>query len=219
MISDVRLRGGVVELSGLQRPSGLIAVDDDPGRQSFRAGELECPWRSPLCKEALSYTQQDLIGKPVFEQHRCQRRAAPDDQVRSVLRLDAANALNDVRSKALERAPFKTFRTVGSDIFFCRVDAVRHRTARRLRPEARPEIVGAPAKQQIEALAIRCEDEISASGGAIGCCPVAVGVVAVFALDYAVQRDVFESLELSHCESPSVRGRAGSVPTPNSSSM
>jgi hypothetical protein len=49
----------------------------------------------------------------------------------------------------------KTFRTVGSDIFCCPIKAVRHRTARRLWPEARPEIVGATAKQQIEALAIR----------------------------------------------------------------
>src|SRR3954469_17984958 len=53
----------------------------------------------------------------MLEQRRRQRGAAPEDQVRAVLRLDAANALDDVRSKALERAPFKTFRTVGSDIF------------------------------------------------------------------------------------------------------
>ena len=80
-------------------------------RQSFRAIELECAWRSSLCNEALSFAQQDwideqhdLIRKPVFEPYRCQCRAAPDDQV---------------RPKALERAPFKTFRTVGSDIFCC----------------------------------------------------------------------------------------------------
>jgi hypothetical protein len=125
MISDVRSRGGVVETIRLQRPGGLVAVDDDPGRQSFRAGELECPWRNPLCKDALSHAQQDwideqqdLIRKAVFEQRRCQRRAAREDQVRAVVRLDAANVLDDVRSKALERAPFKAFRTVGSDIFF-----------------------------------------------------------------------------------------------------
>src|SRR6266545_4243298 len=63
-------------------------------------------------------------------------------------------ALDDVRSNALERAPCKTLRTVGSDKFCCRIEAVRHRTARRLWPEARPDIVGATAKQQIEALAM-----------------------------------------------------------------
>src|SRR5258705_7944081 len=126
----------------------------------------------------------------MFEQRRSQRGASPEDKVRAVLRLDAANALDDVRSKALERAPFKTFRTVGSDIFCCRIDAVRHRTARRLWPEARPDIVGATAKQQIEALAIRGEDCISASWGPIGRGPLAVGEIAVIGggLDHAVHR-------------------------------
>ena len=41
-----------------------------------------------------------------------------EDKVRAVLRLDAANALDDVRSRVLERAPFKTLRTVCSDVFF-----------------------------------------------------------------------------------------------------
>jgi hypothetical protein len=100
----------------------------------------------------------------MFEQRRCQRGATPEDQVRAVLRLDAANALDEVRSKALERAPCKAFRTVGSDIFRCRIEAVRDRTARRLWPEIRPEIVGATAKQQIEARAMRGDDCIPASG-------------------------------------------------------
>src|SRR5437762_9204701 len=109
----------------------------------------------------------------MFEQRRCQRGATPEDEVRAVLRLDAANALDDVRSKAFERAPFKTFRTVGSDIFFCRIEAVRDRTAWRLWPVAGPEIVGTTAKQQIEARALRGDDGIPASGGPIGRGPVA----------------------------------------------
>src|SRR4030095_7341026 len=49
-------------------------------------------------------------------------------------------------------------------------------------------------------------DCLPASGGPIGRGPVAVGEIAVFAgtagdLDHAVQRDVFDDLELSHCES------------------
>src|SRR5580658_10704027 len=100
----------------------------------------------------------------MFEQGRCQRGATPEDKVRAVLRLDAANALDEVRSKALERAPFKTFRTVGNDIFSCRIEAVRHRTARCLWPEARPHIVGATTEQQIEAPAMRGEELIPASG-------------------------------------------------------
>src|SRR4051812_44538345 len=125
----------------------------------------------------------------MLEQRRCQCGATREDEVPAVLRLDAANALDDVRSKALERAPFETFRTVGSDIFRCRIEAVRHWTARRLWPEARPDIVGATAKQQIEALAIRGENCISASRGPIGRGPVAVGEIAVIGgvLDHAVQ--------------------------------
>src|SRR5882762_1211148 len=124
----------------------------------------------------------------MFEQRRCQCGATPEDKVWAVLRLDAANAFDEVRSKALERAPFKTFRTVGSDEFFCRIEAVRHRTARRLWPEARPDIVGATAKQQIEALAIRGEHCVPASGGPIRRGPVAVGKIAVIGgmLDHAV---------------------------------
>src|SRR6266852_6789204 len=144
--------------------------------------------------------QQDFIRKPMFEQRRCQRGATPEDKVRAVLRLDAVNALDDVRSKALERAPFKTFRTVGSDKFCCRIEAVRHRTARRLWPEARPDIVGATAKQQIEALALRGDDCVPARGRSIGRGPVAVGEIAGIGgvLDHAVERDVFDDFELSH---------------------
>src|SRR5437016_1745238 len=136
----------------------------------------------------------------MFEQRRRQRGATPENKVRAVLRLDAANALDDIRSKALERAPFKTFRTVGGDIFFCRIEAIRHRTARRLWPEARPDIVGATAKQKIEALALRGHDCLPTSGGPIGCGPVAVREIAVIGgvLDHAVQRDVFDDCELSH---------------------
>src|SRR5438105_319539 len=136
----------------------------------------------------------------MFEQRRCQRGASPENKVPAALRLDSANALDDVRSKALERAPFKTFRAVGRDILRCRIDAVRHRTARRLWPVARPDIVGATAKQQIEALAMRGEDCISASGGPIGRGPVAVAEIAAIGgvLDHAIQRDVFEDLELSN---------------------
>src|SRR3984957_15403215 len=111
----------------------------------------------------------------MFEQRRCQRGATPEDKVRASLRLDAATALDDVRSKALERAPFKAFRTVGNDIFGCRIQAVCHRTARCLWPEARPHIVGATAEQQIEAPAMRGEEFIPASGGPIGHGPVSVG--------------------------------------------
>src|SRR5437588_6148380 len=51
--------------------------------------------------------------------------------------------------------------------------------------------------------------------------PSAMRVVAVFVssagrLDHAVQRDLFDNLDLSHFESPSVRWFACSVPTPNS---
>src|SRR5205085_5852468 len=120
----------VVELSGLQRPGDLVSSEDDPGRKCVRADELECAWRGSLRKEALPRTQQDridgqqdFIRKSMFEQRRCQRGATPEDEVRAVLRLDAVNVLDDVRPKALERAPFKTLRAVGSDIFCCRIEA------------------------------------------------------------------------------------------------
>src|SRR5262249_38398374 len=130
-------------------------------------------------------------------------------QVRAVVRLDAANIRDDIWSKTLERTPFQTLRPVGRDVLRRGVEAVRHGTARRLRPKARPEIVGAPAKQQIEGFPMHREDCISASGAAIWCRPVAVGVIGVLAraanLDDAVQRHVFENSELSHCEPPWLR--------------
>src|SRR2546423_2174057 len=119
----------------------------------------------------------------MFEQRRCQRRAAPEDEVRAVLRLDAANVLNGVWAKPLERPPFKTLRTVGRDIFGCRIEAAGHRTARRLWPIARPDIVGATAKQQIEAFALRGENGVATGRRPIGRGPVAVREVAVFAGD------------------------------------
>jgi hypothetical protein len=71
---------------------------------------------SPCPKDRID-DQQDFIRKPMFEQRRCQRGATREDKVRAVLRFDSANALDDVLSKALERTPFKTFRTVGRDKF------------------------------------------------------------------------------------------------------
>ena len=90
----------------------------------MRAGELEGTWRRSLREETFPLAQQDwiddqqdLIRKAVFEQRRCQRRTATEDQVRAVVRFDAANVLDDVRPKALERAPFKAFRPVGRNVF------------------------------------------------------------------------------------------------------
>src|SRR5438552_196345 len=147
----------------------------------------------------------------MFEQRRCQRGAAREDKVSAVLGLDAANALDDVRSKDLERAPFKTFRTVCRYYICRRIESVRHRTARRHWPEARPDIVGATAKQEIEALAIRGEHCVPASGGPVGRGPVAVGEIAVIGgvLDHAVQRDVFDDCERSHLSHPLLLGSAG----------
>src|SRR5258708_1513149 len=90
---------------------------------------------------------------------------------------------------------FKAVRPVGRDIFRGRIQAVRERAARGLRPEARPDIVGASAKQQIEGLAMRREDRFSRGGIAIRQRPSAVWVVAIFiraagGLNHAVQRDM-----------------------------
>src|SRR5258705_863615 len=155
----------------------------------------------------------------MFEQRRSQRGASPENKVRAALRLDSANALDDVRSNALERAPFKTLWTVSSDILRCRIEAVRHRTARRLWPVARPEIVGATAKQQIEALALRSEHRIPAGGRPIGRGPVAVGKIIVIGgmLDHAVQRDVFDDFELSHLNFTFAISGFGVNPSPKSS--
>src|SRR6185369_1682505 len=100
----------------------------------------------------------------MFEQRRCQRGATPEDEVRAVLRLDAANAVDDVRSDAFERAPFESFRMMSRDIFRCRIEAVRNRTARRLRPIARPDVVGAATEEQIEAVALRGRDCLAPRG-------------------------------------------------------
>jgi len=82
---------------------------------SSRGGAPSEKKRLPVPKQNRNDEQQDLISKPVFEQRRCQRRAAPDDQVRPGLRLDPANALDDVRSKGLDRPPSKTLRPVQPD--------------------------------------------------------------------------------------------------------
>ena len=127
------------------------------------------------CPTAPDRRQYDFIRQPMVEQHRYQRGTAREDQARAVLRLDAANALGDVRPQALERAPFKTFRAAGGDKLCCRIQAVRHWTARRLGPVARPSIVGAAAQQQIEARAMRSEHRLPTSGGSVGRGPVAIG--------------------------------------------
>src|ERR1051325_8169408 len=133
--------------SGLQRPYDLVRVEEDARWRGCCTDELECLCRGSLPKEALPRPQQNrrddqhgFIRKPMFEECRWQRRATREDKARTVLRLDAANARDEVRSNPLERAPCKTFRTVGSDVLRRRIEAVRQRIARRLGPEARPDI-------------------------------------------------------------------------------
>src|SRR6266545_2965462 len=62
------------------------------------------------------------------------------------------------------------------------------------------------------AIALRGNDRIAASGGPIGRGPVGVGEIAVIGgvLDHAVQRDVFDNLELSHLRSAGTGKRSWS---------
>jgi len=136
--TPMRRRGG-----GTQRSKRRVGADEEARGHSVRAGQCESARQDPVRKEMFPFTQQDwideqqdLIRKPLFEQHRCQRRTAPEDQAWPVHRLDSVNALNDVRSKTLERTPLKTVRPVGRYIFRGRIQTVRERTARGLRPEA-----------------------------------------------------------------------------------
>src|SRR4051794_28439478 len=110
----------------------------------------------------------------MLEQRRSQSGAAGEDKVPAALRLDAPNAFNEIRTNTLEWSPFKTLRTVGRDKFCGRIEPIPHRAARRLGPVFRPEIVGATAKQQVEALAVSGEYCIPASGSPIRRGPVAV---------------------------------------------
>src|ERR1700733_10389724 len=94
--------------AGPQRTAGLVGADDDARGPGLRTDKREFAWRDCIRKETFASAQQDrideqqdFVSKPVFEQHWRQRRAAPEDQVRPVLLLNAANAFDDVRSKAL----------------------------------------------------------------------------------------------------------------------
>src|SRR5947209_3340630 len=89
---------------------------------------------------------------------------------------------------------------MSSDEFCCRIDRIRHRTARRLGPEARPDVVGAAPKQQIEPLPLRGHHRVPPSGAPIRPGPVAVGEIVIIrgVLDHAIERDVFHDFELSH---------------------
>jgi hypothetical protein len=86
----------------------------------------------------------------------------------------SSNARDDVRSEALDRAPFETLRTVGCNVLRRRVEAVGHRTPRRRRPET---------------LALRGENGISAGEGAIGHGPVSVRKIIVIGgvLDHPIE--------------------------------
>jgi hypothetical protein len=123
--------------------------------------------------------QKHLIRKPMLEQRRSQR--------------ELPQRIRSAPSFALMPRTPSTRHTSWPH------SVCRHRTLRCLRPETRPEIVGSAAKQRIEALAVCRKDCRRPSRAAIGCGPVAVGVVVVFTravnLDYGVHRDVFENFE------------------------
>src|SRR4051812_36365453 len=104
-----------------------------PGRPSLRYAPSSPPLvdgrLSALLQEALPRDKQgridgqhEFVRKPMLEHQRRQRGATRENNVRAVLRFDAANAFDNVRSEALERSPFETFPAVGSDIFRCRIE-------------------------------------------------------------------------------------------------
>jgi len=97
-----------------------------PEDKAFVLAGSNARGRSSLCENALPFAQQDwihdqhdFIRKPVFEQRRCERGAAPEDKVRAILRLNVANALdnvrpNNARPNRLERAPIPDSPACGS---------------------------------------------------------------------------------------------------------
>jgi hypothetical protein len=105
---------------------------------------------------------------------------------------------------------------MGRDIFRRRVQAVRHPIVLDLRPEAREDIVGASAEEQIEFRAMRNKDCLSPGRIVKRRRPSAVWIVAVFvpaagSLDHAVKRYVFDDFELSNFEPPANPNRSISL--------
>ena len=74
-----------------------------------RGGVPSAKKRFPVPNRDRIDGQQDFIRKPMFEQRRCQRGATREDKIRAVVRLDAANALDDVRSKGPRTDPIQDF--------------------------------------------------------------------------------------------------------------
>ena len=161
---------------------GVIQHSADDG--DFPYGDWTAPYRTPAGRDAILAAHGEsfdlLLGRRTYDLWSGFWPKAPGGPM-----ADGINAAKKYvathRPESLEWAPFKAFRTVGSDIFFCRIEAVRHRTAGHLWPVTRPHIVGATAKQQIETPAVRGEDFLPASRRPIGRGPVAIGEIAVFA--------------------------------------
>src|SRR4051812_6107900 len=88
---------------GWKRSNVSISVHQHARGCGLRADESEFARVGPVRKEAFALAQQDradeeqnLIDQSLLEQHGRQRRASPDDEVRAILCLDAANTFNDV---------------------------------------------------------------------------------------------------------------------------
>src|SRR5262249_21681891 len=155
------------------------------------ADESELARDSAVRKAAFAPAQQewieskhDLVDQSLLEQRGRQRRASTNEQIRAVLRSEAPNSLHDVRAKVLDWAPFEAIRPVRCDVFRRRVQVVREWAALHLRPEARPEIVGAAAKEQIEVFPLCLGPRLCSSRCSIRCRPpTARGVAVFFGLD------------------------------------
>ena len=181
-----------------------VHVYDNARGRSPRADERELAGCGVLRKDSFALAQQDrideqqnFIGQPMLDQHGRQGRTSPDDQVRAVLRLNAANALHNVLAEILDRPPFETVRPVGRDILRRGVQTIRHRIVCDLWPVVTPYIVGMATKQQIEGAAMSSTD--SFSYGRIGMWrgPTTIFVVSIFTpsarrLDDTVNGNVFD---------------------------
>ena len=115
--------------------------------------------------------------------------------------LDAANALDDVRAKALERTPFKSVRPVSRDIFRGRIQVVRERTARGLRARSPTRYRGCVGRATDRRARYAPRGPLFPGGIAIRQRPSAVWIIAILiraagSLDHAVQRDMFDDFRI-----------------------
>ena len=198
---------------GTGRPVG---VEEDALWRAPRCNQRETTWRDAIFEQPLSFAEHqrkepDMIFVDEFggDQRLQQFTAAPDMQRRPIRRLQSADFIHEITAYVLRVLPVETIETMRDDVFRRLVERLPDRVVALVRPVGGEDLVGPTSQKHVELTGDSLVNGLAQGVVHEGHGPASVGepvpwilLGATGRLHNAVQRDLGNGDELSHCFSP-----------------